>query len=97
MKTSETKSSKIERLILQLLEGARVITASEDVVRVLTPKAVAAIDEPKLFLLAGPINIFIDEDVTPYDLCIALEALTIFLECDLSSEDVWPTADIYSN
>jgi hypothetical protein len=47
--------------------------------------------------MGGPVNILLDEDVTPYDLCVALEALMVFLECDLPSEDIWPSADIFSN
>lgn len=96
MKTNGEKSGNTKRAMSQLFKEGRVIVASEDVVRVLSPKALASTDKNKCWV-GGTVNILLDEDVTPYDLCVALEALTIFLECDLPSEDSWPTTDVFSN
>jgi hypothetical protein len=96
MKTNEDKSENTKRAMSQLFKEGRVIVANEDAVRILSPKALAQTDRNKRWM-GGPVNILLDEDVTPYDLCVALEALMVFLECDMPSEDIWPSADVFSN
>lgn len=96
MKPNSEKSENTKRAMSQLFKGGRVIVANEDVVRVLSPKALATTDKNKCWV-GGTVNMLLDEDVTPYDLCVALEALMVFLECDLLSEDTWPSADVFSS
>jgi hypothetical protein len=96
MKPTNNKSENTKRAMSQLFKDGRVIVASEDVVRIVSPKALATTDKNKCWV-GGTVNILLDEDVTPYDLCVALEALMVFLECDLPSDDTWPSTDVFSN
>jgi len=45
--------------------------------------------------MGGPVNILLNEEVTPYDLSVALEYLIAVL-ADLPSEDAWPDDDVFS-
>lgn len=96
MKTIEIKSKNTKRAMSQLFNGGRVIVANEDLVRVFSPKALERTDK-NMTWVGGPVALLLDEDVTPYDLKVALEALMDFLLRDLPSEDVWPSMEVFSN